>query len=65
MQTGQKNLAHQCITPYVEGYELPKVLDVVEQVVRSVVHHELWHYETSRQLVVNNMGAKRYGEHVI
>nr|CAN68727.1 hypothetical protein VITISV_033603 [Vitis vinifera] len=53
------------IIPYVEGHELFKVHDVVKRVARSVIHYELGHYEPSGQLIANDMGVERCGEHVI
>ena len=58
MQASRKDLAYQCIIPYVEGHKLPEVHDMVKWVARSIVHYELWHYEPSKRLVGNDMGVE-------
>ena len=65
MQAGRKNLAHQCIVPYVKGYELSRVHDVIKWVTHSIVHREFRHYKPFGRLIVNNMGVERRGKHVI
>ena len=65
VQASRKDLAQQCIIPYIEGHKLPEVHDVIERIACSVVHRELWHYELPRRLIVNNMRVEQSGEHVI
>ena len=38
---------------------------MTEKVDYSIVHHELRYYESLGRLLVDNMGAKWRGEHVI
>ena len=39
--------------------------DVVKGVARPIIRGKFWHEESPWGVVMNNMGAKRRGEHVI
>ena len=51
--------------PYVKGYELLKVHNMIKQVTHFFVHREFWHHESLGRLIVDYMGVERRREHVI
>ena len=55
MQVGWKDLAHQCIIPYVEGHKLSEVHDMVKWVTRSIVHYEFGQHEPFGWFIANDM----------
>ena len=65
VQVGWKDFAYQCVIPYIKGHELPVVHDMIERITCSVICHELQYHEPPWGLVVDDVRAKRRGEHVI
>ena len=60
-----KTLHNSASFPYIEGYELLEVHDVIKLIVCSIVRREFWHYEPPRRLIVNNIRVERHEKHVI
>ena len=65
MEASWKDLAQQCVIPYVKGHELPVVHDMVKWITGSIVCREFRDHEPSWGLVTDDVMVEKHGEHVI
>ena len=65
MEASEEDLVQQRVIPYVKSHELLVVLNVIKQIVGSVIREKFWHEKPSRGLITDDTRAKRRGEYIV
>lgn len=65
MEASQKDLAKQHVVTNIQRHQLSEMHLMVEWITCPIIHGKLRPEEPLQWLVVDDMGAKRRGEHVI